>query len=85
MNCNTARTTGSNVPDRRLPGLLACIGIRAFNILGGLCSPDSPNEKSYDDLLAFLIQHYSKATTKSLARQKLAEAPQHVNSIEVYN
>lgn len=53
-NSITAPTTGSNATDRPRLALLACICIRALDIIRSLFSPDSPTEKLNDDFLALL-------------------------------
>lgn len=62
--------------DRRKAALLATIGMRALEIIRSLCAPDDPSTKSYDEIIELLRRHYTKAPTKSLARQKLASAKQ---------
>ena len=63
--------------DRRKAALLAIIGMRALDIIRSLCAPDEPNIKSYDEIIELLRRHYTKAPTKSLARQKLAAVKQN--------
>ena len=63
--------------DRRKAALLATIGMRALDIIRSLCAPDEPNTKSYDEIIKLLRRHYTKAPTKSLARQKLAAVKQN--------
>ena len=63
--------------DRRKAALLATIGMRALDIIRSLCALDEPNTKSYDEIIELLRSHYTKAPTKSLARQKLAAVKQN--------
>ena len=63
--------------DRRQAALLATIGMRALDIIRSLCAQDEPNSKSYDKIIELLRRHFTKAPTKSLARQKLAAVKQH--------
>ena len=72
----TAPANAGNI-DRRKAALLATIGKRALDIIKGLCAPDEPNIKSYDEIIELLRRHYTKAPTKSLARQKLAAVKQN--------
>ena len=64
-------------PDRRKAAPLATIGMRALEIIRSLCAPDDPSTKTYDQLLELLRRHYTKAPTKSLARQTLAATKQN--------
>ena len=56
--------------------LLALIGTKALQSVVDLCSPDSPNAKTYPQLLELLRAHYGKKTTKSFSRAKFHEARQ---------
>ena len=67
--------TGNN-PDRRVPILLATIGLRALGIIRSLCAPADPGTKTYTELLTLLRLLYTKTPSKALARQKLTEARQ---------
>ena len=69
-----AAPTGTN-PDRRKAILLSSIGIRSLGVIRSLCAPDDPDTKTFDQLLELLKKH-GKPPTKSIARQKLAEAKQ---------
>ena len=66
--------TGNNL-DRRVPILLATIGLRAVGIIRSLCAQADPRTKTYTDL-TLLRRHYTKTPSKALARQKLTEARQ---------
>jgi hypothetical protein len=73
---NDIKAPTGNDPDRRVPILLATIGLRALGIIRSLCAPADPGTKSYADLLSLLRRHYTRTPSKALARQKLTEARQ---------
>ena len=73
-----AAPTGTN-PDRRKAILLSSIGLKSLGVVRSLCAPDDPDTKSFDQLLELLGKHFGKPPTKSLARQRLAEAKQAEN------
>ena len=63
--------------DRREAALLVTIGMRALDIIRSLSAPNDPSSNTYEQIIELLKRHYSKAPTKSLARQRLAATKQH--------
>ena len=44
---------------KRRATLISVIGSKAYDVLSDLCSPESPSEKTYDDLATILKDHFA--------------------------
>ena len=56
--------------DRRKASFLTLIGAPAYKLLGSLIAPDKPADKTYNDLVAVIKQHYCPKTAVVVQRFK---------------
>ena len=49
---------GISEDERKKQILLSSVGLKVYSTLGNLCVPDVPSDKTFDEIIALLKQHY---------------------------
>lgn len=66
-------------PRRRVATLITVIGTKGYGVLANLCDPESPSQKSYDELCAILKKQYSKTLSVFRERTEFFDLKQSEN------
>ncbi len=66
----TNDVTGEDKKDKRRATFLSVMGRDAYNLLRSLIAPEKPSEKSFEELVAVLSEHYSPKPTEVMQRYR---------------
>ncbi len=66
----TNDVTGEDKKDKKRATFLSLMGRDAYNLLRSLIAPEKPSEKSFEELVAVLSEHYSPKPTEVMQRYR---------------